>query len=312
MPIKLPMGIPSGKVLENESIFVMTRDRAYHQDIRPLHILFINLMPNKQDTEAQFFRLISNSPLQVEAHLIYTASYEPKHTTKKYLGRYYQTFQDISDRYFDGMIVTGAPVELMEFEDVHYWEELCRIMEWSKTHVFSSMYVCWGAQAALQYFHGVPKYRLPEKCFGVYEHHIDTHPHHEFLRGVDDLFYVPVSRYTEVRTDDIKKAGGLEILASSRDAGAFAVEDPAYRRFYLTGHVEYDRNTLKNEYERDIRNGKSIHIPRNYFPDDDPSKEPLVRWRSTANLIMQNWLNYFVYQQTPYDLEGIGRPKTDF
>ena len=312
MPIKLPMGIPSGKVLENESIFVMTRDRAYHQDIRPLHILFINLMPNKQDTEAQFFRLISNSPLQVEAHLIYTASYEPKHTTKKYLGRYYQTFQDISDRYFDGMIVTGAPVELMEFEDVHYWEELCRIMEWSKTHVFSSMYVCWGAQAALQYFHGVPKYRLPEKCFGVYEHHIDTNPHHEFLRGVDYLFYVPVSRYTEVRTDDIKKAGGLEILASSRDAGVFAVEDPAYRRFYLTGHVEYDRNTLKNEYERDIRNGKSIHIPRNYFPDDDPSKEPLVRWRSTANLIMQNWLNYFVYQQTPYDLEGIGRPKTDF
>lgn len=309
MPIKLPAGIPSGKVLQEEQIFVMSNERAYHQDIRPLKILFVNLMPNKQETEAQFFRLLGNSPIQIEVHLAYTATYQPTHTSKKYLGRFYKTFQDISERYFDGLIVTGAPVELMNFEDVHYWQELCRIMEWSKTHVFSSLFVCWGAQAALQYFHNIPKYRLEKKCFGVFPHQLYAPKHHEFMRGIDDEFYVPVSRYTEVRKEDILKREELSLLASSEEAGILAVSDEANKRFYITGHVEYDRYTLRDEYVRDITNGREIQVPGNYFPHDNPNNEPVVRWRSTATLLFSNWLNYYVYQQTPYDLEGIGRPR---
>lgn len=311
MPIKIPSGLPSGKVLENEAIFYMTSERAYHQDIRPLHLLFLNLMPNKQDTEAQFFRLLGNSPLQVEVSMLYTASYQPKHTPMRYLGRFYKTFTDISERYFDGMIVTGAPVELMEFEDVHYWRELCRIFEWSKTHVFSSIFVCWGAQAALSYFHDIPKYRLPQKCFGVFPHSLDCDPTMELFRGFDDRFYAPVSRHTEIRADDVLKHPELEILASSTDAGVLAVGESEKRRFYITGHLEYDSHTLKNEYFRDLANHREINIPMNYFPDDNPNKEPVVLWRSSANLLFGNWLNYFVYQQTPYDLEGIGRPIID-
>lgn len=305
MPIKIPAGIPSGRVLEQESIFVMTNERAYHQDIRPLHILLLNLMPNKQDTEAQFFRLLSNSPLQVEAHLLYTASYQPKHTSEQYLGRFYKTFEDIEAHYFDGMIVTGAPVELMEFEDVHYWREFCRILEWSKTHVFSSMFVCWGAQAGLYYFYDVPKYRLASKCFGVFPHTLVTDPDEELFRGFDDVFYAPHSRHTEVRTDDLRDPN-LEIMAVSQEAGVFAVRDKE-RRFFVTGHVEYDPLTLKKEYERDKARGLDIHVPQNYFENDDPTKQVIVRWRSSANLLFMNWLNYYVYQQTPYDLEGIGR-----
>lgn len=306
MPIKIPAGIPSGRVLEKESIFVMTSERAYHQDIRPLHILFVNLMPTKEQTEAQFFRLLGNSPLQVEAHLIYTASYQPKHTSMQYLGRFYKTFEDIEDMYFDGMIVTGAPVELMEFEDVHYWRELCRIMDWSKTHVFSSMYICWGAQAGLNYFYDVPKYRLPAKCFGVFPHTLLCDDNMELFRGFDDVFYCPHSRHTEISMDDLIKPG-LEVLAVSPEAGVLAVGDEKNRRFFITGHFEYDALTLKGEYDRDISRGLDIQVPQNYYPDDDPAKDPVVRWRSSANLLFTNWLNYYVYQQTPYDLEGIGR-----
>lgn len=307
MPIKIPTGIPSGRVLVNEQIFVMESERAYHQDIRPLQILLVNLMPNKQDTEAQFFRLLGNSPLQVEAHLLYTASYQPKHTSRQYLGRFYKTFEDIEDRYFDGMIVTGAPVELMEFEEVDYWRELCRIMQWSTTHVFSSLYICWGAQAGLNYFYGIPKYRLPRKCFGVFPHHLLCDPNMELFRGFDDEFFVPHSRHTELRMEDMKACDKIEVLAVSDEAGVMASWDKSNRRFFITGHVEYDPPTLKNEYFRDLNKGLPIQVPMNYFPDDDPTKEPVVRWRSSANLLFSNWLNYFVYQQTPYDLEGIGR-----
>lgn len=312
MPIKVPTGIPSGKVLQNEQIFVMSSERAYHQDIRPLQILLVNLMPNKQDTEAQFFRLLGNSPLQVEAHLLYTASYQPKHTSRQYLGRFYKTFEDIEDLYFDGMIVTGAPVELMEFEEVDYWRELCRIMDWSTTHVFSSLYICWGAQAGLYHFYGVPKHKLKSKCFGVFPHRLLCDPNMELFRGFDDEFFVPHSRHTELRTEDLKKVPEIEILAISDEAGVMASWDEANRRFFITGHVEYDPLTLKNEYFRDVKKGLPIHVPINYFPDDDPQKEPIVRWRSSANLLFSNWLNYFVYQQTPYDLEGIGRRNIQF
>lgn len=307
MPIKIPTGIPSGRVLQNEQIFVMSTERAYHQDIRPLQILLVNLMPNKQDTEAQFFRLLGNSALQVEANLLYTASYQPKHTSRRYLGRFYKTFEDIEDMYFDGMIVTGAPVELMAFEEVDYWRELCRIMDWSSSHVFSSLYICWGAQAGLYHFYGVPKHRLSEKCFGVFPHRLLCDPNMELFRGFDDEFFVPHSRHTEVRMEDLEKCPEVEVLAASDEAGVMASWDPENRRFFITGHVEYDPQTLKNEYFRDVKKGLDIHVPINYFPDDDPTREPIVRWRSSANLLFSNWLNYFVYQQTPYDLEGIGR-----
>lgn len=307
MPIKIPTGIPSGRVLQNEQIFVMSTERAYHQDIRPLQILLVNLMPNKQDTEAQFFRLLGNSALQVEANLLYTASYQPKHTSRRYLGRFYKTFEDIEEMYFDGMIVTGAPVELMAFEEVDYWRELCRIMDWSSSHVFSSLYICWGAQAGLYHFYGVPKHRLSEKCFGVFPHRLLCDPNMELFRGFDDEFFVPHSRHTEVRMEDLEKCPEVEVLAASDEAGVMASWDPENRRFFITGHVEYDPQTLKNEYFRDVKKGLDIHVPINYFPDDDPTREPIVRWRSSANLLFSNWLNYFVYQQTPYDLEGIGR-----
>lgn len=308
MPIKIPEGIPSGKILRDEQLFVMSSERAYHQDIRPLKILFVNLMPNKQETETQFFRLLGNNALQVEASLLYTASYQPTHTSKRYLGRFYKTFQDVMDQYFDGMIVTGAPVELMPFEKVDYWSELSRIFEWSKTHVFSSIFVCWGAQAGLYHFNKIPKYHLEKKCFGVFPHYKEVGKTNELLRGLDDVFYVPVSRYTEIKTEDVLAHPELDILASSDEAGILAITDEKNKRVFITGHLEYDANTLKKEFERDLANGLDTAMPYNYFPDNNPQLEPLVRWRSTATLIFSNWLNYYVYQQTPYDLEGLGRP----
>ena len=261
MPIKIPTGIPSGKVLENEQIFVMSSERAYHQDIRPLQILLVNLMPNKQETESQFFRLLGNSPLQVEAHLIYTASHTPKHTSGQYLGRFYKTFRDIEERYFDGMIITGAPVEHLEFEEVDYWRELCRIMDWSTTHVFSSLYICWAAQAGLYHFYNVPKHPLKKKCFGVFPHRLLCDPAMELFRGFDDEFYVPHSRHTELRTEDLEKVDAVEILAASDEAGVMASWDEENRRFFITGHVEYDPDTLKNEYFRDLKKSPGITSP---------------------------------------------------
>jgi homoserine O-succinyltransferase len=305
MPIKIPDGLPAAETLERENVFFMTETRAYHQDIRPLHILLVNLMPTKTVTETQFFRLLGNSPLQVEPHLLYTASYQPKHISQEYLATYYQTFDEIRDLYFDGMVITGAPVEQMRFEDVAYWDELCEIMEWSKTHVYSSMHVCWGAQAGLYYHYGIPKYDLKEKMFGVFPHYISWDHPVKLFRGFDDIFYVPHSRYTEVRPSDILANQALRLLSISQDSGVFAVSDYSGRQIFVTGHVEYDPLTLNTEYHRDVAKGLPIQIPQNYYPDDDPSKQPIMRWRSSAYLLFGNWLNYYVYQETPYDISSI-------
>ncbi|MBP2642685.1 MAG: metAA [Firmicutes bacterium] len=304
MPIKIPNNLPAVKILEDENIFAMDEERAYAQDIRPLKILLVNLMPTKVVTETQLLRLLGNSPLQVEFDFLYTATYEPKHTTQDHLVKFYETFEDIKSRKYDGMIITGAPVEQMPFEEVAYWKELCSIMEWSKTHVFSSLYICWGAQAALHYYYGVPKYDLPQKMFGVFEHQVNRKGKMLF-RGFDDAFYIPHSRHTEVRREDIEKVPQLSILSESEAAGIFAVTDKQCRRFFITGHAEYDALTLKNEYDRDVAQGLTINVPQNYYPQDDPTKPPVVRWRSAASLLFSNWLNYHVYQETPFELEQI-------
>lgn len=304
MPIKIPDGLPAAEILQRENIFVMQRERAVTQDIRPLQLLVLNLMPTKIATETQLARVLSNTPLQVEMELIYTNSHKAKHTPEEHLKSFYTSFSDVKDRRFDGMIITGAPVEDIPFEEVDYWEELCEIMEWSKTHVFSTLHICWGAQAALYYHYGVPKYPLPEKLFGVYPHMVE-YKNSMLFRGFDDVFYVPHSRHTTLRREDVEKVPELQILASSQEAGVYAIKTDLGRQVFITGHSEYDADTLEREYRRDLAAGKPIKKPAHYFPNDDDTKSPLVRWRSGANLLYFNWLNYFVYQTTPYDIESI-------
>lgn len=304
MPIKIPDGLPAVKVLHNENIFVMTKTRAVTQDIRPLKLLILNLMPLKEDTETQLARLLGNSPLQVEMELICTKTHNSKNTAKSHLNAFYGHFEDVKDKKFDGMIITGAPVEQLEFEQVDYWDELCEIMEWTKKHVHSTFHICWGAQAALYYHYGIKKHSLGKKLFGVFEHTVERKTS-MLLRGFDDVFYVPHSRYTGIDRADVEKVPELRILASSKEAGIYAVSTDNGRQFFITGHSEYERDTLKKEYERDKAAGIEIDIPKNYFPGDDDSLEPVCNWRSGANLIYSNWLNYYVYQTTPYDINEI-------
>ena len=304
MPIKVPNELPAVKTLADENIFVMTDTRAITQDIRPLKILVLNLMPKKTETETQLSRLLGNSPLQVEIELIHTKSHLPKNTPMEYLLSFYKTFDDVKHRNFDGMIITGAPVERMPFEEVSYWAELCEIMEWSKKHVTSTFHICWGAQAGLYYHYGINKVDLPEKMFGVFEHTAD-YKRSILLRGFDDKFMVPHSRHTTINRKDIEKDSRLKILASSEEAGVYIVSTEGGKQIFVTGHSEYDANTLKNEYVRDVNAGMDIKVPKNYFEDDDPNKDPVVSWRSHANLLYTNWLNYFVYQTTPYDINDI-------
>ncbi len=304
MPIKIDSNLPAHKLLENENVFVMTEERAVSQDIRPLKILILNLMPTKIETETQLLRLLSNSPIQVEAELLQTATHEVKNVSKEHMFKFYKTFDEIKDERFDGMVVTGAPVENMEFEQVDYWNELCRIFEWSKTNVYSSFFICWGAQAALYYKYGLRKYRLDRKMFGVFEH-VSLDNFHPLMRGLDDKFWVPHSRHTEVRRGDIALIKDLQILSYSEKAGVHLLSDMECRNFFSTGHSEYDRDTLAKEYFRDAEKGLDIDLPENYFPDNDPAKTPEVKWRGAANIIFSNWLNYFVYQRTPYDLSTL-------
>ena len=306
MPIKVSDSLPAIEILNNENIFVITETRAMTQDIRPLEIVILNLMPTKIETETQLLRVLGNTPLQINVQFINTKTHESKNTSKSHIETFYKTFDDIKDSKFDGMIITGAPVEKMDFEEVDYWEELCEIMEWSKTNVTSTFHICWGAQAALYYHYGVPKYSVPEKVFGVFPHTVEPGKKHKMLlRGFDDKFYVPQSRHTEVREEDIRKVSALEILSSSEESGVYIVTDKDERRFFITGHSEYDWDTLKKEYDRDVSKGLDIKVPANYFPDDDPTKDPMVLWRAHANLLYSNWLNYFVYQTTPYDIKTI-------
>jgi len=291
--------------LEQENVFVMYENRAYSQDIRPLRILILNLMPNKIVTETQLLRLLSNTPLQVDVDLIYTATYCPRNTSTEYLTKFYETFDQVKERRYDGMIITGAPVEHLSFEEVAYWNELEEIMAWSKIHVYSTLHICWGAQAGLYYHYGIPKYDLPAKMFGVFPHCLSWTKPVKLFRGFDDVFYVPHSRHTEVRRSDIEKISQLRILSESKISGVYAVSDLTGRQIFLTGHSEYDPLTLKYEYERDLERGLPIQLPVNYFPDDDPIKPPIVRWRSSAYLLFANWLNYYVYQETPYDLSQL-------
>jgi len=301
LPIKIPNALPATQTLLGENIFVITETRAITQDIRPLKIAILNLMPTKITTETQLARLLGNTPLQVELELLHTASHVAKNTAPEHLLSFYRTFEDVKDDYFDGLIITGAPVEQMEFEAVSYWDELCRIMEWSKTHVTSTFHICWGAQAGLYYHYGIKKYPLEEKLFGIFSHKKDKKDS-ILLRGFDDVFPVPHSRHTYIRREDIEAHPQLKILASSDKAGVYAISNHGGSQIFITGHSEYDADTLKKEYLRDKNAGLPIKVPENYFPDDDDSKEPLVTWRSHANLLYSNWLNYFVYQTTPYDL----------
>ncbi len=304
MPIKIPDLLPATQTLLDENIFVMTETRAITQDIRPLKILMLNLMPKKIETETQIARLIGNTPLQVELELLQTATHKPKHTSADHMLAFYKTFDEIKHNKYDGMIITGAPVELLEFEEVEYWDELCEIMEWSKTHVTSTLHICWSAQAALYYYFGVKKYTLEKKLFGVFEHTLDRKQAILF-RGFDDTFLIPHSRHTTCRREDIEAVPELKILASSEEAGVFVCATEKGKQIFVTGHSEYDADTLKKEYLRDKEAGRPIDVPKNYFPDDDDTKEPLVKWRSCANLFFSNWLNYFVYQTTPYKIEEI-------
>lgn len=304
MPIKIPNDLPAVKTLNDENIFVMTETRAITQDIRPLKILLLNLMPKKIETETQLSRLLGNSPLQVDFEFIHTKSHKSKNTSAEHLFTFYKTFDDVKDQTFDGMIITGAPVEHLEFEEVEYWEELCEIMEWTKTHVHSTFHICWGAQAGLYYHYGIKKHPLSKKMFGIFPHKVD-YKRSILLRGFDDCFMVPHSRHTTVLEEDIKKVKELKILASSDEAGVYAISTKKGKQIFITGHSEYDRDTLANEYFRDLEAGKEIEIPKNYFPNDNPKKTPVVTWRSHANLLYSNWLNYFVYQTTPYDIKKI-------
>jgi homoserine O-succinyltransferase len=300
MPIKIPDNLPTAKILQEENIFVMYEDRAYHQDIRPLKIVLLNLMPTKIVTETQILRLLGNSPLQVEITLMHPQTHQSQNTPQEYLLKFYRTFPEIKREKFDGMIITGAPVEQLAYEEVDFWEEMKEIMEWSKSNVFSTMHICWGAMAGLYYHYGIPKYQLKEKSFGIFPHHVNRQ-YVKLLRGFDDEFYVPHSRHTEIRREDVEKVPELEILAESAEAGVYLVASRDGSQVFVTGHLEYDPLTLKEEYERDLRKGLPIKPPVNYFPADDHLQKPLVRWRSHANLLYMNWLNYYVYQETPYN-----------
>jgi len=304
LPINIPDNLPAVRVLEEENIFVMKHSRAIKQDIRPLEILIMNLMPDKITTETQILRLIGNSPLQTNLTFIHPRSHESKNTSKDHLGTFYQYFDEIKNKKFDGLIITGAPVENMDFESVDYWAELVEIMEWSRHNVFSTFHICWAAQAGLFYHYGISKYPLKEKMFGVFEHKLNK-KHVKLLRGFDDVFFVPHSRHTEVRREDIEKVKGLEILSESSESGVYLVASRDGKQFFITGHSEYDVLTLKKEYERDLAKGLKIAMPKNYFPNNDPKREPLVSWRAHANLIYCNWLNYYVYQETPFNLKEI-------
>lgn len=303
MPIKIPDSLPARAVLESENIFVMTEHRAMHQDIRPLNLLILNLMPTKIVTETQLLRKLSNTPLQIQVELLQTASYVGHYTDASHLESFYTTFAQIREKRYDGMIITGAPVENLEFGQVDYWQELCQIMEWTKTHVHSTLHICWGAQAGLYYHYGVPKRTLPQKLFGIYEHRV-LKPSSPLFRGFDDLFYAPNSRYTCVWEEDIRRVPELEMMAAGDESGVFAVKSVDSRNFFVMGHLEYDPDTLAKEYFRDREKGRNIALPANYFPDDDPGKPPIVRWRSAGQLLYTNWLNYYVYQTTPYDLNS--------
>lgn len=302
MPIKIPADLPARKVLNSENIFVMTEVRAGKQDIRPLKILLLNLMPKKIETETQLCRLLGNTPLQVELELVMMSTHVTKNTSQDHMLAFYKTFPEIKDRNFDGMIITGAPVEQMPFEDVEYWAELCEIMEWSKTHVWSTFHICWGAQAGLYYHYGIKKQDLPEKLFGVFPHKVEK-KNSMLFRGFDDTFMVPQSRHTTVERADIEAIPELKILASSKDAGVYAISTKRGRQIFITGHSEYDADTLYNEYKRDLDAKKPIEMPVNYFPNGKVTAKPPVTWRSSANLLYSNWLNYFVYQNTPYNLD---------
>ena len=307
MPIKIPGSLPAVQVLASENIFVMTHERAVSQDIRPLKIVLLNLMPTKIETETQLLRVLSNTPLQVDITLLQMASHHSKNTPATHLNLFYKTFGEIKDEKFDGMIITGAPIEKLSFEEVDYWPELCRIMEWSRKNVYSTMHICWGAQAGLYFHFGVPKYLLPQKISGIFRHRL-LDPLHPLVRGFDDNFWAPHSRNTEVRREDIEKHPSLEILTESNVAGVHIVTTKNARQIFVTGHEEYDRDTLKKEYLRDVKKGIHPLIPQNYFPNDDPTQKPLFTWRSHAFLMFSNWLNYFVYQRTPYDLSDLEAP----
>ena len=305
MPIRIPNDLPAAAALQQENIFVMPQDRAITQDIRPLEIVLLNLMPTKIVTETQLSRLLGNTPLQVNLELMHTTSHQPKNVPAEHMLSFYKSFEELKHRKFDGMVITGAPVELMPFEEVDYWPELCEIMEWSKTHVHSTFHICWGAQAGLYYHYGINKHTMNEKLFGVFPHTAD-YKRAILLRGFDDTFWVPHSRHTTVDRADIEAVPELKIIASSEKAGVYAVMNKGGRQIFVTGHSEYDQDTLNREYLRDKNQGLPIHVPENYFPNDDDTKEPVVRWRSHANLLFSNWLNYFVYQTTPYDIMSIG------
>lgn len=311
MPVTVVKHLPAIERLAEENIFVMDSLRAEAQDIRPLRMLVINLMPMKEDTETQILRILSNTPLQLEVTLLHTASHDAKHVSKQYLDTFYRTFQDVKDQCFDGMIITGAPVELMPFEEVNYWSELTEIMDWSQTHVCSTLYLCWGAQAGLYYHFGIDKEVLSEKLFGVFENKVQVHHHPMLLRGMDDVFYMPHSRHTTNRLQDIQAHPQLEVLAGSEEVGAALVRSLDNKHVFVFGHAEYDRDTLKKEFERDRAQGLSIAVPKNYYPNNDPSQTPIVRWRSTGMLLFTNWLNYCVYQETPYRIEEIKQKKEE-
>ena len=306
MPIKIPNGLPARETLESENIFVMPETRALTQNIRPLRIALLNLMPTKVVTETQLSRLLGNTPLQVELELVQVRSHKSKNTSQEHMLAFYKTFDEVENQFFDGMIITGAPVEQMPFEEVDYWDELCHIMEWSKTHVHSTFHICWGAQAALYYHFGIEKVPLAKKLFGVFPHRV-VYKNPILLRGFDDIFWVPHSRHTTVRWEDVAAVPEIKILAGSEEAGLYAMITPGGRQVFITGHSEYDPETLKLEYLRDKNAGLPIDVPKNYFPDDDDTKPPMVRWRGHANLLYSNWLNYIVYQTTPYDVMAIGR-----
>jgi homoserine O-succinyltransferase len=304
MPIKIPNDLPATRILNNENIFVINEERAYHQDIRPLKIVILNLMPQKIVTETQILRLLANTPLQIEIVLLYPQTYTPRNTSLEHLVQFYNTFDEIKNQKFDGMIITGAPTEHLEFEELDYWQEFTEIMDWTLSNVYSTLYICAGALAGLYYHYNIPKYALPQKISGVLRHAV-CKPNATLLRGFDDEFFAPHSRYCGVRKEDIEKVKGLEVLAESDEAGVYIVSSHDGRKVFLTGHSEYDPLTLKAEYERDINKGLQIAVPQNYFPDNDPTLQPVVNWRAHASLLFSNWLNYDVYQETPYDLQNM-------
>jgi homoserine O-succinyltransferase/O-acetyltransferase len=304
MPVKIPDTLPARAILESENIFVMGEDRAFHQDIRPLRVAILNLMPTKIATETQLLRLIGNTALQVEISLLHMDSHESKNTPQEHLLNHYCTFNEVRGEKFDGLIITGAPVEQMQFEEVDYWKELCDVMDWSETHAYSTFHICWAAQAGLYHRYRVPKYPLPSKMFGVFPHRV-LRKNEKLLRGFDDEFLAPHSRHTEIRREDVERVSDLKLLAASDEAGVYVATSKNGRNIYITGHSEYDPLTLKTEYDRDIQKGLPIGIPKNYYPGDDPSQPPLVRWRGHAHLLYSNWLNYCVYQVTPFDIRQI-------